>query len=344
MLRNGIGRKTTRTDTHNNMEKYIIAIDLGGMSAKGALFTIDGELLCEERVKTDKVDGFEGTLRKLSDLAYTLIEAKGVSMDEVKAIGVGSPGIVDTKGGIILRWSNFDWNNVPFAETLSNLTGKKVIVSNDANVAALGEATYGATAKYQSSILLTIGTGVGGGMIFDGKILEGFRSAGAELGHITIRKDGLPCACGRKGCYEKYASATALISQTRHAMVEDENSKMWKIVGGKIINVDGRTAFEAARQGDETAKKVIEQFVGYLSEGIADFVNILRPEAIVLGGGVANEGDDLFVPLRKAVDERTYIAMDIVPLKIVGATLGNRAGIYGAFCLAKETSDGEIHE
>ncbi len=317
------------------MEKYIIAIDLGGMSAKGALFTLDGEVLCEERVKTSKADGFDGTLQKLSDLAYTLIEAKGVSMDEVNAIGVGSPGIVDTKSGIILRWSNFDWNNVPFAETLSHLTGKKVIVSNDANVAALGEATYGATAKYQSSILLTIGTGVGGGMIFDGKIIEGFRSAGAELGHITIRKDGLPCACGRKGCYEKYASATALISQTRHAMVEDVNSKMWEIVGGKITNVDGRTAFEAARQGDETAKKVIEQFVGYLSEGIADFVNILRPEAIVLGGGVASEGEDLFVPLRKAVDERTYIAMDIVPLKIVGATLGNRAGIYGAFCLAK---------
>ncbi len=320
-------------------KKYIVAIDLGGMSAKGALFTLDGKILCEEKVKTNKDDGFEGTVRKLSNLAYALAEKKGISMDEIQSIGVGSPGIVDTKNGIILRWSNFDWNNVPFAEELSKLTSKKVIVSNDANVAALGEATFGATAKYQSSILLTIGTGVGGGMIFDGKIIEGFRSAGAELGHITIRKDGLHCACGRKGCYEKYASATALISQTRHAMVEDLNSKMWEIVGGKITNVDGRTAFEAARQGDETAQKVIEQFVGYLSEGIADFVNILRPEAIVLGGGVAEQGEELFVPLRKAVDERTYIAMDIVPLKIVGATLGNRAGIYGAFCLAKEISE-----
>ncbi len=339
MLRNGIGRKITRTDTHNNMEKYIIAIDLGGMSAKGALFTLAGELLCEEKVKTNKADGFEGTVRKLSDLAYALVEKQALSMDEVQAIGVGSPGIVDTKSGIILRWSNFDWNNVLFAEELSKLTGKKVIVSNDANVAALGEATFGATAKYQSSILLTIGTGVGGGMIFDGKIIEGFRSAGAELGHITIRKDGLPCACGRKGCYEKYASATALISQTRHAMVEDLNSKMWEIVGGDITKVNGETPFAAAKLGDETAKNVIEQFVGYLSEGIADFVNILRPEAIVLGGGVAEQGEDLFVPLRKAVDERTYIAMDIVPLKIVGATLGNRAGIYGAFCLAKELAE-----
>ncbi len=318
------------------MEKYIVAIDLGGMSAKGALFSLDGELLCEDRVKTNKADGFEGTVAKLCGLANALVEKNGGTMYEVKAIGVGSPGIVDRGSGRVLRWSNFDWNDVPLADTLSKMTEKKVVVSNDANVAALGEATYGATANYQSSILLTLGTGVGGGMIFDGKIIEGFRSAGAELGHITIRKDGLPCACGRRGCYEKYASATALISQTRHAMVDNLDSKMWELADGKIENVGGRTAFQAARMGDETAKKVVEQYVGYLSEGIADFVNVLRPEAVVLGGGIANEGEDLFVPLRKAVDERTYIAMDIVPLKIVGAKLGNRAGIYGAYCLAKE--------
>ncbi len=318
------------------MARYIVAIDLGGMSAKGALFSLDGELLCEDKVKTNKADGFEGTMKKLDGLARSLTQTGGVSLEEVVAIGVGSPGIVDRGSGRVLRWSNYDWNDVPFAETLSALTGKSVVVSNDANVAALGEAKFGATAAFQSSILLTIGTGVGGGMIFDGKIIEGFHSAGAELGHITIREGGLPCACGRKGCYEKYASATALISQSRHAMVEDLNSEMWKIAEGKIENVDGRTAFAAARLGDATAQKVIQQFVGYLSEGIADFVNILRPEAIVLGGGIANEGEALFVPLRKAVDERSYIAMDIVPLKIVGAALGNRAGIYGAYCLAKE--------
>ncbi len=318
------------------MGKYIVAIDLGGMSAKGALFSLEGELLREEKVKTNKTDGFEKTLNHLNELARRMAEQGGVAWEEIAAIGVGAPGIVDRNDGIILRWSNFDWNNVPFAEYLSALTGKKVVVSNDANVAALGEAAFGATANYQSSILLTLGTGVGGGMIFDGKIIEGYRSAGAELGHITIRRDGLPCACGRKGCYEKYASATALISQTRHAMVEDLGSKMWELVEGNISKVDGRTAFQAARLGDETATKVIEQFVGYLSEGIADFANILRPEAIVLGGGIANEGEALFAPLRKAVDERMYVAMDIVPMKIVGAELGNRAGVYGAYQLAKD--------
>ncbi len=313
---------------------YIVAIDLGGMSAKGALFTEDGKIVCEERVPTCNMDGFECTLQKLANLAKTLAEKGNVPFSDVLSIGVGAPGVVDSTQGVILRWSNYDWNNVPFSERLSQLTGKQVFVANDANVAALGEATFGATADYQSSILLTIGTGVGGGMVFDGKLIEGYKSAGAELGHITIRKGGIPCACGRRGCYEKYASTTALIQQTRHAMVENLQSKMWEIAEGRIENVNGRTAFTAARQGDEAAQKVIDEFVGYLSEGIADFVNILRPEAIVIGGGISNEGEMLFEPLRKAVDERTYVAMDIVPLKIVGAQLGNRAGVYGAYCIA----------
>ena len=318
------------------MEKYIVGIDLGGMSAKGGLFSLNGELLSCEKVNTDKADGFDGTMQKLADLARVVAEKHGVDFEQVVAIGVGSPGVVDSNAGVVLRWTNYHWDNVPFSKRLRDLTGKPVKVANDANCAALGEAKYGATAEFQSSILLTIGTGIGGGMVFDGKLIEGFKSAGAELGHITIREGGLPCACGRKGCYEKYASATALIAQTRYAMVDDLQSALWEVADGKIENVDGRTAFIAARAGDTTAKRVIEQYVGYLSEGIADFVNILRPEAIVLGGGIANEGEALFEPLRRAVDERTYIAMDIVPLKIVGAKLGNCAGMYGAFEIAKK--------
>ncbi len=318
------------------MAKYIIGIDLGGMSAKGAVFSETGEMLYNDKVKTDIADGFDGTMEKLACFSKSLAEKAKLSFADILAIGVGAPGVVDSRKGVILRWTNFNWDTVPFSERLSALTGKKVFVLNDANAAALGEAKFGATAQYQSSIFLTIGTGVGGGIVFDGKLIEGFRSAGAELGHITIREGGIPCSCGRRGCYERYASATALISQTRHAMVEDLTSKMWELVEGKIEKVDGRTAFCASKMGDKTAQKVIEQFVSYLSEGIADFVNILRPEAIVLGGGIANEGEALFGPLRRAVNQRTYIAMDIVPLKIVGATLGNRAGMYGAYTIAKE--------
>ena len=314
-------------------KKYIVGIDLGGMSAKGALFSLNGEIICEDKVETNAENGFEKTVQSLSELTKNLSKKAGIIFENIQAIGVGAPGVVDSTSGIVLRWTNFGWNDAPLASYLTKLTQKKVVVANDANVAALGEAYFGTTAQYQSSILLTIG--IGGGMVFDGKLIEGYKSAGAELGHITIREGGIPCACGRKGCYEKYASASALIQQTRHAMVENLNSEMWNIVEGKIERVDGSTAFIAARRGDECAQKVIEQFVGYLSEGIADFVNILRPEAIVLGGGIANEGELLFEPLRKAVDKRTYIAMDIVPLKIVGAKLGNKAGIYGAYLLAK---------
>ncbi len=318
------------------MEKYIIGLDLGGMSVKGALFTMNGEIVSEGKAKTNKNDGFDGTVTILAKLARELTNKANVDFSNVLSIGVGTPGVVDSALGVVLRWSNFSWQNEPLAAELSLRTGKRVYILNDANAAALGEARFGATAQYQSSILLTIGTGVGGGMVFDGKLIEGYRSAGAEFGHITIRKGGIPCACGRRGCYEKYASATALISQTRHAMVDNPNSELWEIVDGKLDSVDGRTVFIAARNGDETAQKVVEDYVGYLSEGIADFVNVFRPEAIVLGGGVSNEGETLFAPLRKAVDERSYIAMDIVPLKIVGAKLKNRAGVYGAYALAKD--------
>ncbi len=320
------------------MNKYIVGIDIGGTSAKCALFDISGKLIAFDGVRTDRNDGFGKTVASVGAFAISLAEKGGAHLDEIAAVGIGVPGVIDSERGIVRRWSNFGWRDVPLAAEMKKIFGKEVYIANDANVAALGEAKYGATAEYQSSIMITVGTGIGGGIVYNGELIEGYKSAGAELGHITIREGGIPCSCGRRGCYEKYASATALVRQTRLAMAEDLDSKMWETVGGDIKAVSGKTAFEAMRKGDPTAKKVVEQYVGYLSEGIADFVNILRPEAIVLGGGVSNEGEALFEPLRKAVDDRTYIAMDIVPLKIVGAKLGNKAGAYGAFAIAKEKS------
>ena len=170
------------------MNEYIVGIDLGGMSAKGALFSFDGAIICEDKVETNAENGFEKTVESLARLTKRLSKKANIGFDEIKAIGVGSPGVVDSANGIVLRWTNFGWNNVSLAGYLGELTGKKVAVANDANVAALGEAYFGATAQYQSSILLTIGTGIGGGMVFDGKLIEGYKSAGAELGHITIRE------------------------------------------------------------------------------------------------------------------------------------------------------------
>ena len=317
------------------MQEYIVGIDLGGMSAKAALFDAEGKILGKTTVITRASDGFEGTAEKLADAAKAAAEKAGVPFGSVRAVGIASPGVVNSKTGVVLKWGNYGWLNVPLGETMEKLTGKEVYVANDANASALGEAKFGASAVYESSIFITLGTGVGGGIIVGGKMLEGYMSAGAEIGHMILREGGALCGCGRHGCFECYASATALIRQTKKKMEDNCDSKMWEVARNSLDNVDGRTAFEAARQGDKDAQEVVKKYVGYLSEGIADLVNILRPEAIVLGGGIANEGEALFEPLRKAVDERSYISSAVVPLKIVGAKLGNDAGMYGAYALAK---------
>ncbi len=314
---------------------YIIGIDLGGMSAKAAIFDGEGRILAKSNIATNSADGFDGTAKKLDGVARAVAREAKIDFSEVEAIGIASPGVVNSKTGVVLKWGNYGWLNAPLGETVEQLTGKKVYVANDANAAALGEAKFGASSVYESSIFITLGTGVGGGIIVDGKMLEGYMSAGAEIGHMILREGGALCGCGRHGCFECYASATALIRQTKRKMEENMDSAMWDVAKGSLDNVDGRTAFEAAKKGDRDAQAVVDRYIGYLSEGIADLVNILRPEAIVLGGGVANEGEALFAPLRKAVDERSYLPSSVVPLKIVGAKLGNSAGIYGAYSLAK---------
>ncbi len=316
--------------------KYIIGIDLGGMSAKAAIFDGEGNILAKKNVVTNAADGFKGTAAKLAEVAKSVTKDAGKNFEDVEAIGIASPGVVNSKTGVVLKWSNYAWNDAPLGETVSALTGKKVCVANDANAAALGEAKFGASSVYQSSIFITLGTGVGGGIIVDGKMLEGYMSAGAEIGHMSIFGDGTLCGCGSHGCFECYASATALIRQTKRKMEESCESKMWEIVDGVEDNVDGRTAFAAARLGDIDAQEVVDRYIQYLAMGIANLVNILRPEAFVLGGGIANEGEALFEPLRKAVETKSYIAFDAVPLKIVGAKLGNDAGMYGAYAFARE--------
>lgn len=315
---------------------YFVGIDLGGMSAKAALFDENGGMSAQCVVPTAAGDGFEKTADKLAELARQA--AKDVGFGKVKAVGVASPGVVDSGSGRVLRWSNFAWEDVPLGEAMEKRTGKPAFVLNDANAAALGEQRFGSASGYKSSILITLGTGVGGGIVIDGKLVEGYMGAGAEIGHMTIRENGEKCSCGRRGCFERYASATALIAQTKKKMDKFPKSKLWQIAGSKE-NVDGKTAFEGMRRGDKAATEVIRKYVGYLAEGIADFVNILRPEAVLIGGGIAEAGEALFTPLRRAVDERSYVASDIVPLQIVGAALGNKAGMYGAYAFAKEAAE-----
>ena len=230
----------------------------------------------------------------------------------------------------LLSNCNLGWENVPIAAELAKLTQKPAFALNDANAAALGEAWCGAGRKYGSIVFITLGTGVGGGVIIDGKLFQGFRSAGAELGHVVIRMGGAQCTCGRKGCFEAYASATALIRQTREAMEKHPESKLWDLCGGDLEKVEGKTAFDGQALGDETAKRIVSRYVKYLAEGLVNICNEFRPEAIVLGGGVCGAGDVLLKPLKRRINRYIYGGTKYAPVKVVIASLGNDAGLVGA--------------
>lgn len=315
-----------------------VGIDLGGMSAKSGVFK-DGELLLKERVKTSPSDGFKGVAEKLSILAENVVSHAGLNFKDVAAIGIGSPGVIDSKNGVVVKWGNYGWFNAPLALTIEERVKKPVYLTNDANAAALGEARFGAGSQYEDCILITLGTGVGSGIVLGGKLFEGFRSAGSEAGHMVIEVGGRECGCGRKGCFEQYASATALIARTREGMMNNPKSLLWEITNGSLDKVDGSTAFRGAHFGDVTAQKIIDQYIYYLGEGVANLVNIFRPQAVMIGGGVSNQGDGLLVPLRKYVEKAVYISGDYAPLEIVRATLGNDAGLYGAYAYALQRAN-----
>ena len=310
----------------------IIGIDLGGMSAKGALLVGD-QLKGKSRVETSASDTAEQTALAIASLVLQTAEKANKQLDDIQAIGIGAPGVVDSEHGIIVSWTNFGWKNVRLAALVEKFTGKKTFLLNDANAAALGEAEYGAGKRFSDSVLLTLGTGIGSGIILGGKLFEGFRSAGAEIGHVVIHRDGELCSCGRKGCFERYASASALIRFTRESMRDEPNSALWKYAP-TAERVDGRTVFLALKEGDPVAQRVLDRYVAELGEGIVNVANALRPQAVILGGGVSAEGDTLLLPLRNYVYPRLYVSTEYAPFEICCAALGNDAGLYGAAAYA----------
>ena len=309
--------------------KYYVGIDLGGMSAKCALLK-EGVLVGTSRCETDKTDPAEKTAARLASIAEEAIAKSGVSREEVAGVGIGSPGIIDSKCGVVVSWTNFSWTNVPLARLVGEKLGLPVYVLNDANAAALGEYAYGAGKEYDSAVMITIGTGIGSGIVFDGKIFEGNGGAGGELGHEVIRMGGEKCSCGSRGCFEAYASASALIRQTKKAMIAHPESLLWNLCEGNADNANGIVPFQAMRAGDKTAKGVVARYLKYLGEGVVNAANIFRPQAVILGGGICAEGETLTRPLQRKADKEKVGGTSSVAVKIVTASLGNAAGIYGA--------------
>lgn len=320
--------------------KYYLGIDLGGMSAKCAVLK-DGALCGVCRCKTDKNNLPEQTATDLAVLAEEAIKLSGISKELIAGIGIGSPGIIDSEKGEVVSWSNFGWEKVNLAKLIKDKTGLPVYVLNDANAATYGEYVYGSAKKYRSAVMLTIGTGVGGGLVFDGKLIEGNGGAGAELGHEVIRFGGEKCACGRRGCLEAYASATALIRQTKKAMALHTDSLLWQLCNGDSEAVNGKIIFEALKSGDKTAKAVINKYLRYLSEGVINSVNIFRPEAVIIGGGISAQGEVITKPIQRKVNKFKLGGKNTPAVKVVAATLGNDAGIFGAAAFAESKSKTE---
>ena len=308
-----------------------IGIDIGGTSIKGAAVDSNGRVYDTFSMPVAKGEPGEITIRKLGELVKDYISSNGLE-NKIVGIGIGCPGTLDVKNGIVEYSNNLCWNDLPLSSIIHETLPYPIRLTNDANAAALGEAKYGAGKEYENIIMLTLGTGVGGGIIINGKLYEGNLGKGGELGHIVVQVDGELCTCGRKGCLEAYASATALIRDTKKAMLKNKKSLMWKICP-EIEMVGGRTSFEAAKQGDKDAIGVLDNYIKYLGEGILNYCNIFRPNAIVLSGGVANAGDYLFDRLNTYVKERNYGYKSTPEVKILPAQLGYDSGKIGAAAL-----------
>ena len=314
---------------------YRIGVDLGGTNISVGVVDEDFNIIGRGKTKTNSPRPAEEIFEDIAKCISMAADDAGISLDDVNVIGVGTPGSVNDETGYIDYSNNLRFDKVPAKQMLEELTGKPCFFANDASCAALGELYAGAGNGCKNLIAITLGTGVGSGIVIDGKVFRGANSAGGEIGHTVINVNGAECTCGRKGCWESYASATALIAQTKLAMKENPESKMWNCAGNDIESVNGRTAFDAMRMGDEAAKAVVDKYIYYVAVGIINVINVFQPDVLCVGGGICNEGETLLAPIRKYVVEERYSKYAQKQTEICKAQLGNDAGIIGAAMLGE---------
>ncbi|MDD7390644.1 MAG: ROK family protein [Lachnospiraceae bacterium] len=288
---------------------------MGGTDTKIGLVDVNQQLLTSTVIPTEAETGAEAVIKRIGEAVLALMEQEQIAMDQCIGVGVGVPGTVDRKAGMVVYSNNIKWEQVPMVSMLSAYLPVPIQIANDADCAALGEAVSGAAKDYQDVVMLTLGTGVGGGIILDGKIYEGGRMGGCELGHMVIVENGEPCTCGRKGCLEAYASATALRRVSEKKL-------------GK--SMEPAEIFALAESGDETAKEIVEDYTRKLGTGIVNIVNIFRPQALLLGGGIAAQGEKLLAPVREMVKTGCFGGVHGEIPEIKAAKLGNQAGMIGA--------------
>lgn len=310
---------------------YILGIDIGGTNIKLGLTDHAGNILHKTQIKTqaDALNQDE-IVRNIIASAEGLLTENGIVKGDVEAVGIGSPGTPDNLTGTLVYASNLPFKDVPLRKMFNEAFGVPVYVVNDANAAALAETRIGAGRDCQSSVTITIGTGIGGGVVIRDRVYAGFNDAGAELGHTTIMLDGDVCTCGRKGCFERYASAAALGRQTEAAAKAHPESLLAEMVAANDGRGNGRIPFEAMNQGCAVGKAVVDQYIYYLTEGLANFVNAFMPEILIIGGGVSHEGQYFLDMLVEPTLEKSFLFGNVRKPRFALAELGNGAGISGA--------------
>ncbi len=313
---------------------YRIGVDLGGTNIVVGVINEENKIIAKASRKTNSPRPAEGIFDDMADAIKEAMEQAQITFKDVISVGVGTPGSVNKGDELIEFANNLAFDNVPAYALLRERIGfDKVYFDNDANCAALGEAVAGCGKGVKNFVMITLGTGVGSGIIANGKLVTGLNYAAGEMGHMVISYDGVPCNCGRKGCWESYSSATALIVQTKNAMRKNADSLMWELTENDLGKVTGKTAFDAARKGDAAAKAVVNTYMSYLAVGIGNVVNIFQPDIVCVGGGVGNEKENLLAPVRKLVATERYSVHAKKQTQILCAVLGNDAGIIGAALL-----------
>lgn len=318
--------------------KHYLGIDLGGTAIAVGVIREDYSFASKHSIPTSCPRPFEAIVKDMVQAGRKALEMAGLTEADVDYVGLGVPSTINQTNNRVVFANNLGWKNLDVIAEFQKSWDIPAYVANDADAAALAEVIAGAARDFENILMLTLGTGVGGGIIFRKKLYTGGDGFGSEPGHTIVVADGEPCTCGRKGCLEAYASVTALIRDTKRAMAEHPESAMHGICGGDPAKVSGRTAFDAARQGDPAGLALVERYIHYLAVGVSSLIILLRPQAVILGGGVCNEGEYLFGPLRAAVEPMVY-AHDIIGVpKILKAGLGNDAGIIGAALLGVRKS------
>lgn len=311
---------------------YRIGIDLGGTNIVVGLVEQDFRIVDKCSVKTQVPRSVESMTADMAQMARTLLERNRLLWQDVASVGVGVPGTANPENGHMEDANNLGFDDVPFLPLLAKKIPVPVHFGNDANVAAWGEYLTGGYQE-DSFVMVTVGTGIGGGIILGGSLWPGINGAAAEFGHMTIDHDGVPCNCGRRGCFEAMASANALITQAREQMRKHPESLLWSLCGDNAAKVEAKTVFDGAAAGDETARELLDVYITYLAEGITNIINVFQPAVLCVGGGVSRAGEVLLRPLREEVARRVYSRNSKRNTRIELAKLGNDAGILGAALL-----------